>query len=263
MQGATWSVLKERVHPKLWILLPGDTREAINATVRALTQGTRSRIDVDLLREFIEDPNNDAQYAKEWKARRSSLAHIFRALDVRLFSMPPNVSVAAVRCFGDEALKSKLQSKSAAKSQSVDALRKTRVYKEILQGLGNQVEPFAERGVISDSNKDEYRRIQLQAESSDKPLNKALGQLFQEALLEDVPKAEISVERKSVGVPGLQPDIYVKLSEVDVICIEPTWRSSGTPVTGQSKERQNTLAEGHIKQYILNKALDYVKAIGL
>jgi hypothetical protein len=263
VQGATWSVLKERVHPKLWILLPGDTREAINSTVRALTQGTRSRIDVDLLREFIDDSNNDAQYAKEWKARRSSLAHIFRALDVRLFSMPPNVAVAAVRCFGDSALKGRLQSPVAARSQSVDALRKTRIYKEILQSLNIAADPFAERGSISESTKDEYRRMQMQAENSDKPLNKALGELFRTALLEDAPSAEIHVEKKSIGVPGLQPDIYVKLSDVDIICIEPTWRSSGTPITGQAKERQNTLAEGHMKQYILNKALDYVKAIGL
>lgn len=263
IQGQTWSVLKEKVHPKLWIVLPGDSREAVNATVRALTQGTRSRIDVDLLREFIEDPKNDAQYIKEWKTRRRSLAHIFRALDVRLFSMPLNVSVAAVRCFGDDTLKERLVNKTAAKSTSRDALRKTRIYKEILTELAVESEPFAERGVISEANKDEYRRIQLQAESSDKPLNKALGELFVHSLAEDASGTVISVEKKSLANTGLQPDILIEMNEKDLICIEPTWRSSGVPISGHQKERQNTLAEGHIKQYVLNKTLDYVKAIGL
>ncbi len=67
VRGSTWSILKEKVHPKLWIVLPGDSRSAINSTVRALTQGTRSRVDIDLICEFIDDPANDAIYVEEWK----------------------------------------------------------------------------------------------------------------------------------------------------------------------------------------------------
>lgn len=263
VQAQTWSVLKEKIHPKLWIVLPGDSREAINSTVSSLTQGTRSRIDVDLLREFIEDPNNDAQYVKEWKARQGSLAHIFRTLDVRLFTMPPNVAVSAVRCFGEKSLKQRLSTKSGSKSQGSGAMKKTRIYKEILKELERDTETFAERGTIAEATEDEYRRIQVQAGSSDKPLNKALGKLFEHALCDDAVSASISIEKKKLGDTGLQPDILIELSNSDVICIEPTWRSTGAQVVGELKSRQNTLTPGHIKLYVLDKALDYVKALGL
>ncbi|WP_143530002.1 hypothetical protein [Salibaculum halophilum] len=263
VQGATWTILKERVHPKLWIVLPGDTRDTINSTVRALTQGTRSRIDVDLLREFITDPNNNAQYVKDWKQRLGTLAHIFRTLDVRLFSMPPNVSVAAIRCFANDDLKTRLEKRTASKTQSATALKKTRVYKEILAELSVKAQPFAEGGKISKSTEDEYRRIQRQAADTDKPLNKALGELIRFTLQEDSPSSEISIEKKDLANTGLQPDILVKLSPNDFICLEPTWRSSGHPIPPQKHKNQNTLAEAHIKQYVLNKALDYTKAMGL
>jgi hypothetical protein len=146
---------------------------------------------------------------------------------------------------------------------AAEALRSTLIYKEILTELEIETTPYAERGAISPETENEFRRIQPQASSTDKPLNKALGQLMSYALDTDAPSTQIDIEKRNIDNSNLQPDIHIRLSETDVICIEPTWRSSGMPITGEEKSRQNTLAEGHLKQYILGKALDYVKGLGL
>jgi hypothetical protein len=123
----TWSVLKARVRAHLWVVLPGDDVKILNATASALTQGTRSRIDVDLIGEFIDRPDNNSIYVKDWKKRRGSLAHLLRAIDVRLFSFPPNVSLAAVRSFGTPLIRAKLNQPSTNLESSKGAMRATRL----------------------------------------------------------------------------------------------------------------------------------------
>ncbi len=98
----TWSVLKTHVRARLWVVLPGDLPSAIRSTVSSLTQGSRNRVDLDLIAEFIDQPDNKALYVADWKARRAAMAHLLRAVDLRLFPLPPNVSLAAVRAFADE-----------------------------------------------------------------------------------------------------------------------------------------------------------------
>ncbi len=110
----TWSVLKTKVRARLWVVLPGDVPSAIRATVSSLTQGTRNRVDIDLIAEFIDQPDNKAVYVADWKARRPAMAHLLRAIDLRLFGLPPNVSLAAIRSMADDPTSMRTSSSSPA-----------------------------------------------------------------------------------------------------------------------------------------------------
>ncbi|UJX43516.1 hypothetical protein D7006_01335 [Xanthobacter sp. YC-JY1] len=61
----------------------------------------------------------------------------------------------------------------------------------------------------------------------------------------------------------MQPDIQIELGDGEYICLEPTWRTSGVGVAGEIKQAQNTLSEAHLKKYVLEKATQYVKDMGL
>jgi hypothetical protein len=114
----TWSVLKARFRARLWVLLPGDDGTALRSTVAALTQGTRNRVDIDRIGEFIDRIGTTPLYVSEWKKRRAGLAHLLRAIDVRLFEVPPNIALAAIRSFGEDAIKRPLKQRSANLKQS-------------------------------------------------------------------------------------------------------------------------------------------------
>lgn len=259
----TWSILKERVRVRLWVALPGDIVASINSTVSSLTQGTQSRLDIDLIGEFIDQPGNDAIYIKEWRSRRGSLAHLMRALDVRLFGVPPNLALAAVRLFGDESIRGLLNNKSVNKETAKKAMKASRLYKAILREAGVDAEPFAGSRDVGEETSKEYRRIQKIASSSDKPLNKALALLIEACLKDDAPALEVVAEKQSIAGSSLKPDIRIKLKDKDFICIEPTWRSTDEGISGELDGGQNTLAEAHIKKYVLDKALTYVSDLGI
>jgi hypothetical protein len=140
----TWSVLKTKVRARLWVVLPGDVPSAIRSTVLSLTQGSRNKVDIELVAEFIDQPDDKAPiYVSDWKAKRSSMAHLLRAIDLRLFELPPNVSLAAIRAFGDVSVKAKLKQPSIRLEDAKAAMRNSKLYKEIEVELGINVTPFA------------------------------------------------------------------------------------------------------------------------
>jgi len=259
----TWSVLRQRSIAHVWVALPGDDVKLLNATADALTQGTRSKIDIDKIAELIDRPDQATIYVADWKARRGKLAHLLRAIDVRLFGLPPNVSLAAVRSFGDDTLKARLKQPATNLEQSKGAMKSSRLYKAILIEAGVETTPYAGARQISRETIDEFLRIQAVASKDDKPLNKALGQLISVCLAEDAPDLKVTSEKRSLPGSSLQPDIQIELRDGEYICLEPTWRTSGTGVDGEVKPAQNTLSEAHLKKYVLEKATQYVKDMGL
>jgi len=259
----TWSILRERASVHLWVVLPGDDLKLLNATADALTQGTKSKIDIDKIGELIDRPDQNTLYVADRKQRRGKLAHLLRAIDVRLFGFPPNVSLAAVRSFGDEALKARLKQPATTLDASKSAMRASRLYKAILAEAGVSTPSYAGARRLGQETIDEFLRIQGVASSDDKPLNKALGDLLAACLSEDAPDLNVVSEKKSVPRSTLQPDIRIELRSGEYICLEPTWRTSGVGVKDEVKAAQNTLSEAHLKKYVLEKATQYVKALGL
>lgn len=258
----TWSVLRERAVVHTWIVLPGDDVQAISSTSSALTQGIRNRIDIDAISEFIDRPDNETLYVKNWRKKRGALAHLLRAIDLRFFSFPPNVALAAVRRHGSIELKTLLNQKSVNKESAKDAMKASRIYKALLHQIGVETTPFAGGRPVAAETVDEYIRIQRTAASNDKPLNKALGALLAECLLDDSPSAVVINEKKSIPGCELRPDIQVKIGPSEYICLETTWRSSGKS-TSANPSTQSTLTEAHMKKYVLEKAYDYVDGLGL
>ena len=80
----TWSVLKIRSTPHLWVALPGDDLKLLNATADALTQGIQSKVDIDKIGELIDQADDSIIYVAEWKDRRASWP-IFCAPSIRGF----------------------------------------------------------------------------------------------------------------------------------------------------------------------------------
>ncbi len=260
----TWSVLKERVRARLWIVLPGDDVSQIESTVKALTQGTRNRIDIDLLAEFIDRPDEGAPlYVAEWRKKRGSLAHLMRAIDLRLFGLPPNIALAAIRLYGTDAIKSTLKQKTVNVDVAKDAMKASRLYKALLAEMGVATTPFAGVREIKPETADEYRRVQALASKGDKALNKCLGQLLEECLADDAPHSIVTSEQASLPGSNLRPDVRVHIGGMDYICLEPTWRSTDKGIEGEISGGQNTLKEAHIKMYLLAKATQYVNDLGL
>lgn len=262
-RDSTWSVLRDRVRCRLWVLLPGDDIKIMNATASALTQGTRSRIDIDLIGEFIDRPDNTSIYVADWRERRGKLAHLLRAIDVRLFSFAPNVSLAAIRAFGSAELRGHLKQQSTNLEAAKSTMRASRLYKAIMNELGVQTTPYAGPRDIAPETIYEFLRVQRLAAKDDKPLNKAVGSLIQACLKEDAPGLTVISEKKAIPGSNLQPDIQIQISSNDFLCLEPTWRSSGQGIDGELDSTQNTLSEAHLKKYVLDKATQYVKDLGL
>ncbi|MCA1336884.1 hypothetical protein [Pseudooceanicola marinus] len=252
------SLIRERGQPRLWVLLHGDDRSAIGHTVGSLTQGSHWQVDLSRILDTIDDNHNTATYAKEWRKRRANAGQLLRALDARVFAIPPNVSVHAVRCFGDGVVKGPLKNKSGAKAPAAASLRSTPVYKELLIVLGKEASPSKASGKIADATIEEYKAIQALARNNDEKLNQAIGKLFEYTLQEDGLDVEVSIEKRSDLISGIQVDIGIRVGQAEFVCLEPTWRSKSGGDSGQ-----NTLSEGHIKPYLLDKALKYIAAMDL
>lgn len=259
----TWSVLKNRVRARLWIVLPGDVPSVIRSTVSSLTQGTRNRVDIDLIAEFIDHPDNTSLYVADWKAKRAAMAHLLRAIDLRLFGLPPNISLAAVRAFGDEATTKVLKQPAVNIETAKGTLRASKIYKAILEEIGISTNAYSGNNRDNEETSNEFRRVQASASRGDKQLNKSVGLLLAECLKEDAPDITITAEKKSLPKCELKPDVCIYLGEQDYICLEPTWRSTDRGIPGEISGGQNTLAESHIKKYILEKAMQYVKGLDL
>lgn len=259
----TWSILKVRSTPHLWVALPADNVRLLNATADALTQGIQSKIDIDKLGELIDQADDKILYIAAWKKRRSKIAHLLRAIDTRLFGIPPNVSLAAIRAFGDHSVQDKLNKKTTPKESAKATMKASRLYKAILRAANVKTEPFAGVRDIAPETTNEFIRIQSLASRDDKSLNKALANLIRASLEDDAPHLNVVSEKQSIPGSNLRPDIQIKLNENEYICIEPTWRTSGVGLPGEIKPSQNTLSEAHMKQYILDKANQYIEGFGL
>lgn len=257
--GRYKDLLKNKPIPSIWILVGGDDSRELNLTVASLTQGVNKSIDIDRITNFLDNPNLDAAYLKEWKKRRSQVAYLMRLLDVRLFELPPNVALAAVRAFGDNEIKNPLTLQKATPAIAIDTIGRAPFFRALIG------EEFGQTGYLKATEpetKNEYIRVQVSAKSGDKKLNKCLAENLKQAFESKGIEATISAEVQNEH-DNLKPDIAIKFKDGRIICLEPTWRSTGTEVPGQVLARQNTMTVGHIQMYVLDKVLNYVNELGI
>ena len=252
------SVLKDKVLPRVWVLVAGDESTELDRTVATLTQGTENRVDIDRLLEYLDNPELDAAYLKPWKKRRDDMAYLMRKLDVRLFSLPPNAALAAIRAFGSDKVRDRLNQKTGSDASAVDAIEKTKVFR-VLRG---DSAPSSIVRSTDPKTAHEYLRAQQAATKEDKDLNRALGAAIGKALEKAGVKAPVRVE-KSADQGNLTPDVWIGMPEGDPICLEPTWRSTGAEIPSELEKRQNTLTPGHIQGYVLQKVMKYVEDLEL
>lgn len=252
-------ILKEKIVPRVWILVGGDSNQDLNLTVSTLTQGTEKQVDIDRVLKFLDDPTNNSAYLKDWQQRRQQVAFILRRLDVRLFELPPNAGLAAIRLHGDDIAKAPLNLKSANRSSALDAIINTafmRIILEAGQARNATLRPTDEQTAY------EYRRVQANAGKDDKRFNKALAIAIAEILKENNIKGSVTPEKR-LKDGNLKPDILIELERGEVFCLEPTWRTTGADIPGELDKKQNTLSVGHIQKYLLEKVLEYAKDLGM
>lgn len=253
--------LKERVRPRVWVVLPGDDLKELDRTISNLTQGTRNRIDIDKISEFLDDQDNDAAYLNDWRNRRADMAYLMRILDVRLFELPPNASLAAVRCYGAPEITKNLRKKSESPEACNDILSKTRLGQAL-------AEPDATCSVrirdTSDEMAREYMAIQQLAAKGDTLLNKAVGSAIEKYFANQGQEIAVLSEKKQLPGSQLKPDIQIPLGDSTIACLELTWRSTGKLLPERDgRKAQNTLTPGHIIKYLLAKVMEYVKDLKL
>ncbi|SEG59301.1 hypothetical protein [Marinobacterium lutimaris] len=252
-------ILKEKVIPRVWILVGGDVSQDLNLTVSTLTQGTEKQIDIDRVLKFLDDPSNGSAYLKDWQQRRQQVAFIMRRLDVRLFELPPNAGLAAIRLYGDDIAKAPLNLKSTNKTTGLEAISNTAFMRIILssgQARNATLRP------TDDQTANEYRRVQVNAGKDDKRFNRALAGAIAEILQSSEISGTVTPEKK-LKDGNLKPDIFIELEGGEVFCLEPTWRTTGTEIAGEIDKKQNTLSVGHIQKYVLEKVLEYAKELGM
>lgn len=257
----TWKILEEKVRPKIWVLVPGDTSTELERTVRSLTQGIDSKVDIDRMCAYLDDDSNKSAYLNDWRKRRTDAGFLFRFLDVRLFSVSPNLALSAVRVYGADSTKSNLKKKSEAKKICHDLVRRSDFYR----ALTNQTDSSKKSvRATKEEAQSEYLRLQQNAKSGDRELNKAVAKAIEAVLEEDGFKGiSIKCEKQELRGTNLKPDIEIDLSITEVVCFELTWRTSGKEVPGEISTKQNTLGTGHIQKYILEKVMEFVKELGI
>lgn len=252
--------LKERRLPSVWILVGGDDTRELSLTVANLTQGTEKRIDIDRMIAVLDAGDSSSGYLGDWRKRRNQIAFLLRHLDVRLFELTPNVAVSSIRAFGDESIRDKLSKKSESGANASAAMQVARFF-QLLAGT-----PSTNAATIraaTDETSDEYKRVQQLASKNDKALNKALAACIARALQDVGVAGEVTAEQRKLDPKSsLQPDIMVDLADGRLICIEPTWRTTGVGIKEEIREQQSSMTVGHIQQYLLAKVLDYVNDLG-
>jgi len=251
--------LKNKKVPKVWILLPGDDSVEVDRTVKSLTQGIKNKIDIDRFIATLDDSANQSSYLNDWRQRREIAAYLMRLLDVRIIPIFPNLSLSAVRAFGDDSIKSSLNKKDENEVMAIDIFKKSTLYKLLFEEFSS-AESSPTRTTEQQSN--EYIRLQKFAEKEDKLLNKAIGDALIETLDSEQIKAIVYIEKQELEGFNLKPDIQIHKDEKTVICLEPTWRTTGKGIEGEIDKKQNSLTTGHIQQYFLNKVMEYVKELG-
>jgi energy-coupling factor transporter ATP-binding protein EcfA2 len=255
----TWKILEQKIKPKIWILLPGDSSTELDRTVKSLTSGIESKVDIDRMCSYLDDESNTSAYLNDWRARRSDAGFLFRFLDVRLFSISPNLALSSVRVYGDDNSKKALKKQSETASICHDAFKRSEFYLA-LTGQTDSSKRSAKTTVIDTQH--EYIRLQQAAKSQDKLLNKAFSTALEETLKQSgVKDFIIKCEKQELKGTNLKPDVQIELSSSEVVCLELTWRSTGQEIPKEIKAKQNTLSTGHIQKYILEKVMEYVKEL--
>lgn len=253
--------LKERRVPSVWILVGGDDTRELSLTVANLTQGTEKRIDIDRMIAILDAPESRTGYLAEWRKRRDDVAFLLRRLDVRLFELPPHVAVSAVRAFGDAAAKDRLKKKTESEANASRAVQTSRFFQALANTAASTI---ATMRSANEETANEYKRVQAIAGKNDKPLNKALAAAIRRGLHDVGVAAEVTSEQRTLDkASNLQPDVLVDLADGRLVCIEPTWRTTGTSVPSELSEQQSSMTVGHIQQYLLAKVLEYVKDLNL
>ena len=256
-----WKILESKVKPKVWILLSGDSSTELDRTVKSLTSGIESKIDIDRMCAYLDDETNTSAYLNDWRARRSDAGFLFRFLDVRLFSISPNLALSSVRVYGDQSLKTKLNKQSETTSICHDAFKRS----DFFQALNSQTDS-SRRSVrtTAQDTQNEYLRLQQTAKSGDKLLNKAFSNGLEQSLNQDgITDFVIKCEKQELQGTNLKPDVQIDLPTDEVVCLELTWRTTGAEIKDEISSKQNTLTSGHIQRYILDKVMEYIKELGI
>lgn len=255
----TWKILEQKIKPKIWILLPGDSSTELDRTVKSLTSGIDSKVDIDRMCAYLDDDSNKSAYLNDWRNRRPDAGFLFRFLDVRLFAVSPNLALSAVRVFGEDETKLNLRKQSEARNICLDSIKRSDFY----LALTGQTD--SSKKSVRSTNEDtqhEFIRLQQSAKSKDKLLNKSIASAIEQALKDDnVSNFKIRCEKQDLKGTNLKPDILIELLSNQVICLELTWRSTGTEIPNEIGSKQNTLSSGHIQKYILEKVMEYVKEL--
>jgi hypothetical protein len=251
-------ILEERTIPSIWILVAGDDSRELNLTIATLTQGIEKRVDIDRLTSYLDNPDLDAAYLKEWKRRRDEVAFLMRTLDVRVFELAPNVSLSAIRAHGNDEITDSLNLSTAGASAASNSVSNSSFYRAL---VGKNQSNVSTLRSTKDVTANEYRRVQSFARRKDKQLNKALSGSIKDALVEEEANFTVRTEKQAPD-SNLEPDILVTSEGGVAVCIEATWRSTGEKVEGELESRQSTLTVGHVQKYMLEKVLEYVKDLG-
>jgi hypothetical protein len=114
-----------------------------------------------------------------------------------------------------------------------------------------------------EDTRQEYIRLQNKSNKKDTLYNKALATAIKKALVSDGFEVEIFTEKQNLPNSALQPDIQIKINQNHIVCLEPTWRTTGKGITGEIIDSSNSLGLGSIQQYVLNKVMDYIKSLNL
>lgn len=260
LNNAFGDTLKERRLPSVWILVAGDDTRELSLTVANLTQGTEKRIDIDRMIAVLDASDSTTGYLGEWRKRRHQIAFLLRHLDVRLFELTPNVAVSAVRAFGDASVTEKLKKPKESAANASSAMQVARFF-QLLAGTPST--NAATMRAATPETADEFRRLQQLASKNDKALNKSLAKCIERALQDvNVAGSVTAEQRKLDAKSNLQPDVMIDLADGRLICVEPTWRTTGVGIPGELAEQQSSMTVGHIQQYLLAKVLDYVNDLG-
>ncbi len=261
LNSAFGDTLKERRLPSVWILVAGDDTRELSLTVANLTQGTEKRIDIDRMIAVLDASDSTTGYLGDWRKRRHQIAFLLRHLDVRLFELTPNVSVSSIRAFGQPLTTEKLKKRKESAANASSAMQGARFF-QLLAGT-----PSTNAATIraaTEGTSDEYKRVQQLASKNDKALNKSLAACIERALADvGVGGAVTAEQRKLDAKSNLQPDVMVDLADGRLICIEPTWRTTGVGIDGEIPTQQSSMTVGHIQQYLLAKVLEYVNDLGM
>jgi hypothetical protein len=257
----TLTFLKERVRPRVWVVVPGDDLKELDRTISNLTQGSRNRIDIDKIGEFLDDKRNESAYLSEWRERRADMAYLMRILDVRLFELPANAALAAVRCFAPEAQKAGLKKQTEKPETCTEVFRATRVG----QALVSPNEPCTVRiRDTTDAMAKEFMVVQQLAAKGDTTLNRAVAEGLRVFLHDSESPSDITSEKQNLPGSQLRPDIQVPFNDGTIACLELTWRSTGKHLPERDgRKPQNTMTPGHIMKYLLEKVMEYVKDLEL